>query len=125
MLRRYWFEFDFSQPEVASRGCKLGCGVTAYSYEDALTLVKENAGNIEQVVKIAMCRPFETLLRILTFQPLTASTCGPTWAYPFFAVCGFQRPHRSHARQVAFRKQRTLEVPGGRRNPAFNSRPAE
>jgi len=41
MLRKYWFEFDFSQSEVPPRGCKLGYGVTAYGYEDALALVKE------------------------------------------------------------------------------------
>jgi len=42
MLRRYWFEFDPSQSPAPAAVSELGCGVTAYDYEDALTLMKEN-----------------------------------------------------------------------------------
>ena len=35
-LRRYWFKFSPAQLEVAS----LGCGVTAFSYEDAIAILK-------------------------------------------------------------------------------------
>lgn len=37
-LRRYWFEF--SGPE-SSRWPRIGCGVSAYTYEDALNLIRE------------------------------------------------------------------------------------
>jgi len=38
LLRRYWFEFEpLSKPSPLN----LGCGVTAYSYEDAVALMGE------------------------------------------------------------------------------------
>ena len=42
MLRRYWFEFDRPKPEGPGVNWEQGCGVTAYDYEDALTLMKES-----------------------------------------------------------------------------------
>ena len=42
MLRRYWFEFDLLKSQAPAVSCGPGCGVTAYDYEDALTLMKEN-----------------------------------------------------------------------------------
>lgn len=38
MLTRYWFEFDDDNllPQV-----KIGCGVTAFTYEDALNLIRK------------------------------------------------------------------------------------
>ena len=44
-LIRYWFEFEISEEEVRRygnySGLKRGCGVTAYSYEDALAVLAE------------------------------------------------------------------------------------
>lgn len=40
-LTRYWFEFDWREQD-APAGMTLGCGVTAYSYEDALALLREH-----------------------------------------------------------------------------------
>lgn len=44
LLTRYWIKFDTStaaaERQVARRGAKFGCGVTAYGYEDALTLLR-------------------------------------------------------------------------------------
>ena len=37
---RYWFEFDL-ESQNAPAGVRLGCGVTAYSYDDALNLISE------------------------------------------------------------------------------------
>jgi hypothetical protein len=34
---RYWFEFENNVPY----GMKIGCGVTAYSYSDALNILKD------------------------------------------------------------------------------------
>ncbi|HKT12770.1 MAG TPA: hypothetical protein VJW77_13185 [Terriglobia bacterium] len=42
MLRKYWFEFDLSQSPAPTAGPEPCCGVTAYDYEDALALLKEN-----------------------------------------------------------------------------------
>lgn len=40
MLRRFWFEFIFPDPESAPGGMLMGCGVTAGSKEEAVTLLK-------------------------------------------------------------------------------------
>jgi hypothetical protein len=61
ILHRYWFEF--ARPELSDQGIHLicwpptECGVTAYSYEDALDLmqhfvfVEKNIPTIEVVIK--------------------------------------------------------------------------
>ncbi len=38
MLKRYWFKFDNNNllPQI-----KMACGVTAFTYEDALNLMKK------------------------------------------------------------------------------------
>ena len=38
LLRRYWFRFERSEKPTP---LNLGCGVTAFDYEDALLLVRE------------------------------------------------------------------------------------
>lgn len=40
-LRRYWFEFDQSIATPHPIGTLLGCGVTAYSKDDAIELLRE------------------------------------------------------------------------------------
>jgi hypothetical protein len=39
-LTRYWFEFDWTEREPPA-GARLGCGVTAYTYDDALNLLRD------------------------------------------------------------------------------------
>jgi len=42
-LIRYWFRFDVKFGDsYDSLGLLLGCGVTAFGYEDAIELMKEN-----------------------------------------------------------------------------------
>jgi len=45
LLKRFWFEFDISEDALrrysSYSGLGLGCGVTAYSYEDALVVLRE------------------------------------------------------------------------------------
>jgi hypothetical protein len=41
MLRRYWFEFEIPQAHARLVVYGLGCGVTAYNYDDAISLMKE------------------------------------------------------------------------------------
>jgi hypothetical protein len=56
MLIRFWFQFE-DTPEMFSLALTLGCGVTAYSYEDALHILKSTVfkhqppGNIIQVIE--------------------------------------------------------------------------
>lgn len=41
MLKRFWFEFEhFNYPTVFD----IGCGVTAYDYDDAVNILKERMG---------------------------------------------------------------------------------
>mgnify|MGYP007010094183 CR=1 FL=1 len=42
-MLRYWFEFDLNFADVARipAGTLIGCGVSAYNYEDAVGILKE------------------------------------------------------------------------------------
>ena len=40
-LRRYWFKFDITIQNNPPIGTLVGCGVTAYNYDDAMNLIKE------------------------------------------------------------------------------------
>jgi hypothetical protein len=43
-LKRFWFEFDFIDNinnKNLPGGCVMGCGVTAFNYDDALDILKE------------------------------------------------------------------------------------
>jgi hypothetical protein len=51
-LQRFWFTFE-EFPE--STPLNLGCGVTAYEYEDALALLREHVFRISAMPKIAKC----------------------------------------------------------------------
>ena len=37
-LTRFWFEFN--PPEVSSLGLQIGCGVTAWTYDDAVNILQ-------------------------------------------------------------------------------------
>src|SRR5262245_34608723 len=46
LLKRFWFEFEISEDGIRRYSSytsvlRLGCGVTAYSYEDALVVLRE------------------------------------------------------------------------------------
>jgi hypothetical protein len=38
-MRRFWFEFETHEPEQLPPGVRMGCGATAATVEDALSLV--------------------------------------------------------------------------------------
>lgn len=40
-MKRFWFEFNFEDGVSIPWGLRIGCGVAAYSYEDALVLINE------------------------------------------------------------------------------------
>lgn len=50
LLHRYWFKFEpLGRPTVLN----LGCGVTAYSREDAETLVREQVFKDEEMPRVS------------------------------------------------------------------------
>ena len=51
-LTRYWFKFDeIGKPTALN----LGCGITAYSYEDAVLLLRERVFPGEGAPRVAAC----------------------------------------------------------------------
>jgi hypothetical protein len=55
-LVRFWFEFDISDAELRTHkrygGLTLGCGVTAYGYEDALLVLQKDLFRDEPIPAI-------------------------------------------------------------------------
>jgi hypothetical protein len=55
LLRRYWLEFnrEGNAELLSRRGVLLGCGVTAFSQEDAVQLVRESVFGLEPMPEVA------------------------------------------------------------------------
>lgn len=53
LLRRFWFEFKRTGTSSLRPEVTIGCGVTAYDYDDAVDLLRERvfAGNVPEVEK--------------------------------------------------------------------------
>ena len=51
-LRRYWIEFDPTDRDRLPIGVAIGCGVTAFAFEDAIGLIKERVFGHEDLPKI-------------------------------------------------------------------------
>jgi hypothetical protein len=41
-LRRFWAEFELSGLEYIPAGIAIGCGVTAFSFDDAMGLIRDS-----------------------------------------------------------------------------------
>jgi hypothetical protein len=39
-MKRFWFEFNFVNEQQEPPGLLMGCGVTAYNFEDALSILR-------------------------------------------------------------------------------------
>lgn len=52
-LRRYWIEFS-GDPEARPMGVRIGCGVTALDYEDALAMLRETIF-VDHNLEVARC----------------------------------------------------------------------
>lgn len=52
MLKRFWFEFNIDNPFEYPTGTVIGCGVTAFSYEDAISLLQEKVFKNNVIPKI-------------------------------------------------------------------------
>ena len=40
MMRRFWFEFEIDEENPLPIGISNGCGVSAYSYDDAISILE-------------------------------------------------------------------------------------
>lgn len=51
---RYWFEFDLMFADVAEipSGTLIGCGITAYNYEDAIKILQEKVFKSSELPRI-------------------------------------------------------------------------
>lgn len=54
-LIRYWFQFDFEGYSDIPPGLGWGCGVTAYTKEDALAILKEKVFHERPIASVVMC----------------------------------------------------------------------
>lgn len=52
MLRRYWFEFDPASNAEHRTWVLLGCGITAYDYDDAVHLLRERVFRVDDAAPI-------------------------------------------------------------------------
>jgi hypothetical protein len=78
MLHRYWFEFDLSRSEAPTVRYGLGCGVTAYDYEDALNLLKEVAFEESDLP------PIRNVVEDIDIATLDAKHVRPNMGIPVF-----------------------------------------
>lgn len=53
---RYWFEFDLENCNDIPYGVVLGCGITANSYEDAISIL---------ATKVFVNKPFPKILKMI------------------------------------------------------------
>lgn len=51
-MKRYWFEFDFENTSTIPYGTLMGCGVTAWDYNDAIYLLSEKVFKAQIIPKI-------------------------------------------------------------------------
>jgi len=51
-MKRYWFEFHFNDDNKIPYGLLIGCGVTAFSYEDAIQIIQEKIFAVKKIPEI-------------------------------------------------------------------------
>jgi hypothetical protein len=51
-LHRYWFRFDLTLDDRHPSGVLAGCGITAFSYDDALQILRERVFKDQDVPPI-------------------------------------------------------------------------
>jgi hypothetical protein len=70
-LRRYWIRFDVSMKDEHAPGTLLGIGVTAYSREDALQIIRD------KVYKQEVLPPVADLIEDVSISELDAQHVVP------------------------------------------------
>lgn len=78
MLRRFWFQFDLPQAQAQLVSYGLGCGVTAYDYEDAVALIKE------RVFKDTEMPDIRNVVEDVDVSTLDAKDVKPNMGMPVF-----------------------------------------
>ena len=63
-MDRYWFEFDIDSAFNFPPGIGIGCGVTAYSYEDAIKILDE------KVFRLVKRPPFKKVVNHVDISKL-------------------------------------------------------
>ena len=80
MLRRYWFAFNIAPGEVgiypSYAGLSYGCGVTAYTYDDAIHVLHE------KLFKDAPTPPIESVTEDIDVSSLDAGHVLPNMGDP-------------------------------------------
>ncbi|TAM83995.1 MAG: hypothetical protein EPN47_04090 [Acidobacteria bacterium] len=90
MLCRYWFEFDLSHSQARQVPDGLGCGVTAFDYEDAITLMKD------RVFEGGELPPIRNVIEDVDISTLDEKQVRPNMDIPFFRGVWFpKRPSKS------------------------------
>jgi hypothetical protein len=85
-LTRYWFLFE---PQSLPRALNLGCGVSAYGYDDALALLHE------RVFKDGILPRILELKEDLDISLLDDNTFDPIWRTPQSAASGIRKDSRN------------------------------
>jgi hypothetical protein len=54
LLRRFWFEFERTTPQDLRPEVTMGCGVSAYDYDDAVQLLRDRVfkGQVPSVANV-------------------------------------------------------------------------
>ncbi|NOW97971.1 hypothetical protein FHW89_004657 [Mucilaginibacter sp. SG564] len=76
MLIRYWFEFQYNHCRELPGGLGLGCGITAYNYEDALFLLSK------EVFKNTPLAPIKKVIENVDISTLEAGHVLPNMVPP-------------------------------------------
>lgn len=73
---RYWIEFNFENYMPMPSGAKMGCGVTAFSYEDALHIINTKLFNNKPIA------PIKHLIENVDISTLDAAHILPNMGLP-------------------------------------------
>jgi hypothetical protein len=52
IVTRYWFEFDSTQIKDLPPGLPFGCGVTAYDYNDAISILRQSVFKGQEIPEL-------------------------------------------------------------------------
>lgn len=51
-IKRFWFEFEIDNVSLYPSGIGCGCGISAYSYQDAIAIIKQEVFKDIEMPKI-------------------------------------------------------------------------
>ena len=83
-MKRYWFQFDLKNYLDPPMAIGLGCGVTAFSKEEAISILQEKVFIDREIPPIVKC------IENVDISTLYGNHVLPNMALPFKKVCGFR-----------------------------------